>query len=143
MKMETYKVNVIKTTTYQQTVFVQTYTEIEAKEKVQFDKLWNDDSWEFREMYCDVIDAEEAEQGEIAECSLSEATHFWSNGVLHEIDGTVIRIWFANEKDFIENGKAFGIKIYNSDKGHHTCIDKQNFTFLGIKPVKLQSANPS
>jgi hypothetical protein len=135
--MKTYKVCVMKTTRYQQTVLVQAHKEIEAEEKVQYDELWNDDSWEFRDMHCDVLDAEETEEDEIVECILSEATHFWSNGVLHEIDGTVVKIWIENEKDFIENGKAFGIKIYNSDKGHHTYIDEQNFTFLGIKPVKI------
>ena len=135
--MKTYKVCVMKKTRYHQLVFVQAYKEIEAEEKVQDDQLWDDDSWEFRDMYFDVLDAEEVEEDEIVECILSEATHFWSNGVLHEIDGTVVKIWIENEKDFIENGKAFGIKIYNSDKGHHTYIDEQNFTFLGIKPVKL------
>jgi hypothetical protein len=126
--MKTYKVCVMKTTRYQQTVLVQAHKEIEAEEKVQYDELWNDDSWEFRDMHCDVLDAEETEEDEIVECILSEATHFWSNGVLHEIDGTVVKIWIENEKDFIENGKAFGIKTLH---------------FWALNQLKFQSANPS
>jgi hypothetical protein len=135
--MKTYKVFVMKTARHEQTVFVQAHSEEEAERKVEYYSLWNDDSWEFRDEHYEVLMADEAEENEIVECILSEATHFWSNGILHEIDGTVVQIWIEDEKDFIENGKAIGIKIYNSDKGHHTYIDEQNFTFLGIKPVQL------
>ena len=72
------------------------------------------------------------ELAEIVLCDLSEATHVLVNGNIHELDGQEMTKW-------IEHGQTLGIKILKPLLGGltYTCIDKENFALLGIKPALI------
>lgn len=138
--MKTYKVLVCNTSRYYQTVLVQANSEEEAEEKVELEELWRDNSWELDHEHCEVEYVETAEEGEIAECSLEEATHILLNGQVypfvekagqnHPLDGIA----------FLKNSHADVISMITSNGKHFSIFDHipiQVFETFGIKPVKV------
>ena len=136
--MKTYKVLVCNTSRYYQTVLVQANSEEEAEEKVELEELWRDKSWELDHEHFEVEYVETAEQGEIVECSLEEATHILLNGQVYPLvekqplpmDGI----------SFLKNSQTDHISMLTPDGNilpisHH--IPAMIFETLGLKPVKV------
>jgi len=85
--MQTYKVLVYNTSRYFQWVLVQANSEEEAEGKVQFNELWDKDSWLLDNEHCEVDYVETAEEEEEVPADLSEATHIWINQTLYDLSG--------------------------------------------------------
>jgi hypothetical protein len=151
--MKTYKVLVCNTSRYYQTVLVQANSEEEAEEKVELEELWRDKSWELDHEHCEVEYVETAEEGEIAECSLEEATHILLNGQVYPFVEKVLlngQVYPFVEKagqnhsldgiTFLKNSHADVISMITSNGKHFSIFDHipiQVFEIFGIKPVKV------
>jgi hypothetical protein len=138
--MQTYKVLVYNTSRYFQWVLVQANSEEEAEGKVQFNELWDKDSWLLDNEHCEVDYVETAEEEEEVPADLSEATHIWINQTLYDLSGKNM----LGVTKWIEHGQTYGIKITSPflDSFKNTQIDKVQFALLGIRPVKRELRKP-
>ena len=143
--MKTYKVLVYNTSRYFQWVLVQANSEEEAEGKVQFNELWDKDSWLLDNEHCEVdyVETAEEEEEEEVPADLSEATHIWINQTLYDLNGKNGK--YGNDvTKWIEYGQTYGIKITSPfwDSINDTKIDKAQFVLMGIRPVKRELRKP-
>jgi NAD-specific glutamate dehydrogenase len=128
--MRQYKVRMMLSECFYQDVLVYADSEDEAYDlahsKELDDSCWT--SYKDRHVQAEAV----YELAEIVLCDLSEATHVLVNGNIHELDGQEMTKW-------IEHGQTLGIKILKPLLGGltYTCIDKENFALLGIKPTLI------